>query len=147
MVNDKLLPIYVVDDNPIDRLLMKRVMQEAGFENEILFLESGERLLERLNWDLEQGEITGVRKLPGLIFLDLNMPLMDGHEILKHLKRHYGLRRIPVIIFTNSTNPVEVTSVYKQGASAFLTKPTEYRDMVSLMKLTRSLWVDTIRLP
>ena len=78
--------------------------------------------------------------------MDLNMPRLNGQETLERIKKNEKLRKIPIIILTNSSNPQNVEDAYGAGASAFVTKPESFEAMVALMQMTRVFWLESARL-
>jgi two-component system response regulator len=139
--------ILVADDDEGDRFLINKAMKANGVENQIQFLEDGQKLVDHLNEYLKSTHPGDKPSLPCLILLDLNMPLLDGWEALKIVKSHALLREIPVVILTNSDNPADVAGSYKEGANSFFTKPLDYLDLVSLMGLLKSYWFQNAKLP
>jgi CheY-like chemotaxis protein len=71
---------------------------------------------------------------PDLIFLDLNMPGMNGFDVLKELKKSIRLKNIPVVIFSTSSNPKDIKETESLGAHTFITKPSQYADLRDLLK-------------
>lgn len=71
---------------------------------------------------------------PDVIFLDLNMPIMNGQQFLSELKKHHELRAIPVIIFSTSSSHHTIKSLKDLGASDFITKPSLYNELVEILK-------------
>ncbi|HTA76452.1 MAG TPA: response regulator [bacterium] len=139
--------ILVADDDEGDRFLINKAMKANGVENQIQFLEDGQKLVDHLTENLKSTHPGDKPSLPCLILLDLNMPLLDGWEALKIVKNHAQLREIPVVILTNSDNPEDVTSSYLEGANSFFTKPLDYLDLVRLMGLLKNYWFQNAKLP
>ena len=139
--------IVVADDDEGDRYLIQKAMEDSGVEGEVQFLEDGQVLVDRLNQDLATSASSGTSTLPCLIILDLNMPRLDGRDVLKIVKTHPDLKRIPVVIMTNSRNPQDVESTYRDGANSFFTKPLDYTGLVALMTLLKTYWLERATLP
>jgi two-component system, response regulator len=137
--------ILVADDDEGDRYLIQKAMEDSGVDGDVQFLEDGQKLVDRLT--AQVATQSGTANLPCLILLDLNMPRMDGREVLKVLKSHPDLKGIPVVVMTNSKRPEDVESTYKDGANSFFTKPLNYSGLVSLMSLIKTYWLQTARLP
>ncbi|GAB3902235.1 hypothetical protein GCM10028803_28440 [Larkinella knui] len=91
--------------------------------------------------------LENARHLPALIFLDLNMPRMDGFATLDELRSNPAFRSIPVIIFTTSSLPEHITRCYQLGANSYLIKPSGYQQLTTLIHQIRTFWFDTARLP
>jgi CheY-like chemotaxis protein len=138
--------ILVADDDEGDRYLIQKAMEDSGMDGDVYFLEDGQKLIDRLT-----GELVGDRPagpgLPCLILLDLNMPRMDGREVLKIVKSHPELKGIPVVVMTNSKRQEDVESTYKDGANSFFTKPLNYSGLVGLITLLNKYWLQTARIP
>ncbi len=139
--------ILVADDDQDDCFLMKKAMADGGVKNQVRFLEDGRKLLDYLGEKKSGQPGKGPPALPCLILLDLNMPRLDGRETLRLLKEDPRFQKIPVVILTNSRNPEDVEKAYQDGAVSFVTKPAEYKDMVSLMALLKIYWFQTVKLP
>lgn len=111
-----------VDDDQEDREFFCEALKEIDPSIVCLVAESAKDAL-----DLLQSHMP----LPDYIFLDINMPLMDGKQCLKKLKSIPGLQSIPVIMYSTSTNTQEIRECYRLGAIDFLIKPHRYEKLVS----------------
>ena len=80
------------------------------------------------------GKLTNMEVRPNLIFLDLNMPLMNGHEFLQQILKEDSLKHIPIFVFTTSSNPRTIDEVKKLGARDLITKPNSFNEMLSLLR-------------
>ena len=121
--------ILMADDDEDDRSFFAEAMKESGYEHELRFAFDGNDLLEQLN-QLKSVEFI---KLPDLIFLDLNMPVRDGRETLKILKKDPHFALIPVFIYTTSNSDFDVNLCYKNGANLFITKPSDFDVIVNII--------------
>ena len=130
--------IIITDDDDDDRLLFKSVFDSSWLDCEVAFAGDGVELLDHLE---------NTRQLPSLIFLDLNMPRMDGFATLIELRSNPAYRSIPVIIFTTSSLPEHITRCYQLGANTYLTKPPGYQQLTNLINQIRAFWFDTARIP
>lgn len=121
--------ILLVDDDPEDHVIMKEAMEtvitEPGF---IQFTTSGVKALELL------AACPVADKLPRLVVLDLNMPILSGTETLSRLKKDKRLQHIPIIIFSTSANPIEKEKCINLGAYSYLIKPHTYQQIVEMAK-------------
>ena len=143
---NKSLIILMADDDPDDRLLVKDALAECDPAQQIQFAENGEDLLNYLEHrDRHQDASAAPR--PGLILLDLNMPLKDGREALRDIKSHPHLRRIPVVIFTTSNADTDIRQTYDLGANSFVTKPTRFASLVEVMRSLCGYWSGVVTLP
>ncbi|MGA0558731.1 response regulator [Larkinella sp. VNQ87] len=130
--------IIITDDDDDDRLLFKSVFDAGWVDCEVLFAEDGVELLNQLE---------STRQLPALIFLDLNMPRMDGFATLNELRSNPIYRSVPVIILTTSSLPEHITRCYELGANSYLIKPPGYQQLTQLVEQIRSFWLNTARIP
>lgn len=115
----------LVDDDPDDSLLFKEILQEVKSSVRFVSATNGKAALTLLR----SGEIP----LPQIIFLDLNMPLMNGKECLLELKQDAQLMHIPVIIYTTSSQSRDIEETMMGGALCFITKPTSLKDLRSIL--------------
>jgi CheY-like chemotaxis protein len=116
--------LLLVEDNPIHAKLMIRQLAAVCATSEIEWAKDGEAALERLQAD----------PLPDLVLLDLKLPKLDGHDVLRSIKQNERLKGIPVVMVTTSNWDEDVSRAYELGASAYLVKPldcTEWRSMLS----------------
>jgi CheY-like chemotaxis protein len=128
--NPCLKMILLVDDDPDDRELFADALQVVGEGLSLRTVENGIQALELLHRE---------NVMPGLIFLDLNMPLMNGHDCLKGIKANEHTRHIPVIIFSTSILEETVDAVYSSGASLYAVKPNSFSALKELQKTILSL--------
>jgi CheY-like chemotaxis protein len=123
--------IFLVEDDIDDQFLFLDALKEIDRSISCRVAENGK---EALN-DLKR-----LTELPDLIFLDLNMPLMNGFECLGKLKKDKRLRDVPVVIFTTSKNPADAEATHQLGANVFFSKPSRFADLKS--KLQRILSIN-----
>jgi two-component system, response regulator len=120
--NNKIIPILVADDDEEDRMLIKDAMEESKLLNPLHFVVDGQEVMDYL---LRKGKFVDAEKnpLPGLILLDLNMPKMDGRQVLKEIKNNPKLRTIPIIVLTTSKAEEDILKTYDLGVNSYITKP------------------------
>lgn len=130
--------ILLVEDNPDDVELTLLAFKKNNFANEIKVVEDGE---EAVNFLL--GENGGVSKfgIPELILLDLKLPKVNGHEVLKEIKSNKKTRRIPVVILTSSQEEEDIIKGYDLGANSYVRKPVDYQDFVSVVNNLGVYWL------
>ena len=145
---DKAIPkakvILMAEDDLDDRLLAKDALAECGLGEELYFVDNGEELLDYL---LQRGKFNAQTPQPGLILLDLNMPVKDGREVLQEIKANASLRRIPVVVLTTSRADTDIEQIYLLGANSFITKPVRYETLVEVMRTIGQYWFKTVELP
>jgi two-component system response regulator len=118
------ISILVVDDDPEDREFTRRALEDIGYPVDCRFVADGEAAVDYLiNRCGNATPLCGPR--PDLIFLDLNLPRLGGHEVLTLVRQNEWLRHIPVLVLTTSSSNDDVTRSYLGGANAFITKPPD----------------------
>lgn len=134
--------ILLVEDNPNDIEITRRALQKGQLKNELTIARDGQEAI-----DLLFGQ-PGVRgSLPGLILLDLNLPRVDGREVLSRIKSDPELRRIPVIVLTTSTREEDVVRSYDLGVNTFISKPVRFEDFIKVITAIQEYWIVIATLP
>lgn len=136
--------IIVAEDDADDRYLMQTALAETQFNEQVIFVDNGVELLHHLE---SIGENKDHPTYPRLILLDLNMPKMDGREVLKKIKLHENFCKIPVIVFSTTKNQDEVTRCYEMGANTYIVKPVSYDILVETMRDLCNYWFKVATLP
>lgn len=137
------MDILLVEDNPADVRLIREALAEDGMAADLHWSASGESALEYLRASGSPAN----PGLPDLVLLDLNLPGLNGHEVLAEIKGDKRLRRIPVVVLTSSTARRDVLSAYDEHANAYVVKPDDYDEFLSLVGSLRSYWRDSVLLP
>ncbi len=135
--------ILLVEDNPGDVLLLKEFLKGAKSPFNLHVAEDGEEALLFLN----QQDKYHVSPRPDLIILDLNLPKVDGFEVLQFVKQNPKLKSIPVIILTSSHAEMDITKSYDLHANCYLTKPSELSEFSEMVKSIEHFWFDIVKLP
>lgn len=135
--------ILLVEDNVGDARLVMEALKECHIPISLTVVGDG---LQALDFLRHQRPYTGAA-LPDLVLLDLNLPKMDGREVLVKIKTDPALQHIPVIIFTSSTADDEVLLAYRHGASCYLTKPLELTSYFAILQELVTFWGTRARLP
>ncbi|WP_456311722.1 response regulator [Pseudomonas shirazensis] len=117
--------IILIDDDEEDHQIFLAALEQISNSVKYHFFTDGRKALQ----DLISGNIQ-----PQAIFLDLNMPLMSGHEFLAQIKQIEKLQSIPIIIFTTSSDPSIKEMSLAMGAKDFLTKPSDFKDLIALLE-------------
>ena len=132
--------ILLVEDDPADAMLIQDALRERPWQHVVTQVEDGVAALQHLN-DPEQPH-------PDLILMDLNMPRMNGRELLAVLKADQTLKAIPVVVLTTSAAPDDVSAAYQGYANAYITKPVNLDDFISAVRSIDAFFLDTAtRLP
>lgn len=137
------IEILLVEDSPSDANLMIREFSKAKIANNLHWLENGEDAMDYLRC---QGEFADVLR-PDLILLDLNLPGMDGREVLAEVKADEDLKRIPIVILTTSTDEEDVLRSYNLNANCYVTKPIDINQFIQVIKLINEFWLAAVKLP
>ena len=138
--------ILVAEDDADDRFLLQTVFEEKGYNDHVDFVENGVELMEYLTQIIDTKTI-GTTHLPGFILLDLNMPKKDGREVLRDLKQHPILKRIPVVVFTTTKNDNEIKRCYELGANTYVVKPVSFNELAKVIEDIRGYWFETASIP
>lgn len=127
-------PILLVEDNPLDVALTLRAFQRCKLANPILVARDGEEALAWVpRW--ESGETK-----PAVILLDLKLPKIDGLAVLKTLKAHAVLRRIPVVVLTTSGEDCDIQAAYDLGANSYIIKPVGFDNFMNVAQQIELYW-------
>jgi two-component system, response regulator len=128
--------LYLVEDNLSDIELVKISLHELQIPIEIVCLRDGQELIESLNGNPDKNDV-------GLILMDLNMPRMNGHEVLRTLQANLTWRNLPVVIFSTSTNEYDISTSYDLGARAYVCKPTDFMSFHNTIHSIIKFWMNT----
>ena len=120
--------ILLVEDNAGDIFLVRRALEKQGLKHHLTIARNGEEAMQLLK-QAENGPITDA---PELVLLDLNLPKVDGGQILSHIRQTYAYAATPVIIITSSDSPADRDRALSLGANVYFRKPT---DLSSFMQL------------
>ncbi|MGC4890977.1 response regulator [Micromonospora sp. DT227] len=135
--------ILVVDDDPGDVLMIEEALEESDVEKVIDVVADGEEAMEFLR---REGRHTGAQR-PDVILLDLNMPRMDGRQVLGEVKRDENLRSIPIVVLTTSNADTDVVSSYTLQANAYVTKPIDLDDFNDVVRRIDEFFGRVVVLP
>lgn len=136
---NKLATILVADDDDDDRFLVQSALEDCGVINPIVFMKDGRALIDYLRYNNAA--------IVGLILLDLNMPCMDGREVLRILKSDEQLRKIPVVVLTTSKSVEDIEECYAIGANCYVVKPASYSLFNDTIATLIKFWVELSQLP
>jgi len=143
LVQDKPVEILLVEDNPGDERLTREALQEGQLASQLHVVHDGVEALDFLH---RRGSYRNAVR-PDLILLDLNLPRMDGREVLAEIKRHPELKRIPIVILTTSQSEQDVSYSYDLHANCYVTKPVRFDRFISVVRLIEDFWLGTVQLP
>ena len=134
-------PLLLVEDNPLDVDLTLRAFRRRKLANPVLVARDGEEALAWIpRW--ESGEIQ-----PAVILLDLNLPRIDGLTVLRTLKAHAVLRRIPVVVLTTSKEDRDIHAAYDLGVNSYIVKPVDFNNFMDVAQQIELYWCVFNELP
>ncbi|MGD9852986.1 MAG: response regulator [Nitrospirales bacterium] len=146
-LNADRMPILVIDDSSEDYQTLQRCFNKLGFDNPLVHCAEGEKALSLLE-STSGPKVPATPTLkPGCIFLDLNIPDMDGRTILRSIKTHPQLKQTPVLVLSSSDDPNDITASYRDGANFYMVKPSNFEALVKSMRAFRNFWLETVEHP
>jgi CheY-like chemotaxis protein len=123
-MNEQSVAILLVEDDPGHAMLIEKNLRRAGVINDIIRLDDGGKAVDFL---FKQGEYADDRNpAPLLVLLDMNLPVLDGCQVLQRIKVDERTRRIPVVMLTTTDSPQEISRCYDLGCNIYIVKPVEY---------------------
>lgn len=136
--------ILLAEDDEGHALLVKRNLARAGIANHIVHVTDGQ---EALDFVRRKGKhASRAAGTPLLLILDINMPCLDGVQVLQQIKADEGTAKIPVIMLTTTDDPREIQRCYEIGCSVYITKPVEYEQFVEAVKRL-GLFLQVVQVP
>ncbi len=133
----KLAHILLVEDNEGDILLTQEAFDECRIKTIISVARNGQEALDFL---FKKGAFADVKK-PDLILLDINMPIFNGHEVLKQLKADEQLKKIPVIMLTTSSSERDISTAYENHCNSYVKKPLDIDDFLKAVLKIEEFWL------
>lgn len=131
--------ILLIEDNPDDIELTKLAFKKNNFANEIIVVEDGQEAVDFLLGDHPEGiEKVGY---PEVILLDLQLPKINGHEVLKRIKANRDTKRLPVVILTSSQEEEDIIKGYDYGANSYVRKPVDYQEFLKVVNNLGVYWL------
>lgn len=140
------LTVLLVEDNPRDVRLTQRAFSHAGLPHDLRVVRDGDEALAYL---LREGAYVDPHAAPrpDVILLDLNLPRMGGHDLLRKVKQDTRFKQVPIIVLTTSGRSDDVRLAYEQGANAYLLKPVEFSRFTDVIGQLGKFWLETVELP
>lgn len=135
-MRSKKLRILLVEDNPDDIKITERALSRSNVKSELYVVRDGQEALDFL---YKRGQYADAPR-PDLIFLDLKLPKVSGHEVLTTIKQDEKLRRIPVIVLTISRSEEDMVKAYDSGASGYIQKPVSSSEFIKVITTVRDYW-------
>ncbi len=135
--------ILLVEDSPGDVRLTIEALKDGKVKNDLSIVGDGVEALAFLKGEGKYAEAPR----PDLILLDLNLPRMDGRELLTIIKQEEKLKRIPVVVLTTSEAEADVLRVYDLNANCYITKPVDLDKFIAVIKAIEDFWLTIVKLP
>jgi len=133
--------ILLAEDDRADQEIIRRSLNKADLNYDLHIVNNGEELLKYID-----GTEKGKNKEPDLILLDLNMPKIDGRQVLEKLKQEKILNRV-IIILTTSQNQNDIDFAYAKGVKSFITKPSTLNEFNKMINQLQKYWLESVILP
>ena len=132
--------ILLVEDNPDDVELTRLAFDEAKIANQLAVVGDG---AEALDYLFARGRFSDrdPADLPSLVLLDLNLPKIDGREVLQAIRANEATRALPVVVLTTSTEPFDVEATYALGVNSYIQKPVDFEQFVWAVKQVGLYWL------
>ncbi|MBM3999661.1 MAG: response regulator [Planctomycetes bacterium] len=144
--NSRRVVILLAEDDPGDQELTRRALQDDVLLVDLQIVDDGEQALDYLHRRGPYSEECRA-PTPDLILLDLNMPRINGREVLQHLKRDPELSRIPVVVLTTSQQEADILRSYDLGCNSYIQKPVDIDQFVDAVRQLGKYWFEVVTLP
>lgn len=135
--------ILLVEDNEGDIILARKALQKARIINRVTVISDGEEavrfLFRQPPYENEQ--------VPDLVLLDINIPKINGKEVLALVKNDEGLRTIPIVMLTTSDSEMDVLESYRHHANCYIVKPVDFTKFMEVIRAIENFWISIVRLP
>ncbi|KQR17867.1 response regulator [Cellulomonas sp. Leaf334] len=135
--------VLLVEDDPGDQLLVREVFEHHGHAAALVMVDDGEEALDYL---YRRGAHTSARR-PALILLDLNLPKVNGREVLEQIKTDPALAPIPVVVLTTSDAEEDIVRMYAAHANAYVSKPIDWDQFTAVVQHITGFYLELVRLP
>jgi CheY-like chemotaxis protein len=141
--NLNVISVLLVEDDPGDVVLIREAFEHNKVHNELVVVSDGVEAIEYLRG---AGKHAGAQR-PDVILLDLNLPRMDGREVLAEIKDDADLRTIPVVVLTTSEAEEDILRSYDLHANAYVTKPVDFDCFIEIVRQIDDFFVSVVKLP
>ena len=135
--------ILLVEDNEGDIVLTLEALKEARVGNSVMVVRDGEEAMQFL---LKLGQFKN-SETPDIILLDINLPRMNGKEVLEEIKKNESLRMIQIIMLTTSNSENDIRECYRNHANCFITKSSDFQKFKNEVELIKDFWLGIVQLP
>lgn len=137
------MSILLIEDDAVHMKLIRRALEKGGYGDNIINLEDGEKAIAYL---FSEGK-TERHSLPKLILLDINLPKINGIEVLKRIKEDERLRIIPVVMLSTSNNRIDMEKCLRYNANSYIVKPLDFQNFMDKMKNIAQYWLEVHSVP
>ncbi|NBE80929.1 response regulator [Micromonospora rubida] len=137
------IEVLLVEDDPGDVLMTQEAFEEHKLRNRLTVVSDGDEALAYLRREGQFADAVA----PDLILLDLNLPRRDGREVLEEIKQDEQLCRIPVVVLTTSQADEDILRSYQLHANAYVTKPVDFEQFISVVRQIDEFFVSVVKLP
>lgn len=139
----KPITILLIEDNEGDILLTVDALKEFKIPNKVTVVKDGWEAVQFI----ENSGIYAHKKEPDLILLDINLPKMNGHEVLMNIKNNENKKHIPIVMLTTSSSQIDILKSYQNHANCYITKPADINDFARVMASIENFWLTIVQLP
>jgi CheY-like chemotaxis protein len=143
IIGGKPIDILLVDDNPADARLTREALDDSKIANALHHVVDG---MEAIAFLRREAPYQAAPR-PDIILLDLNMPRMDGRQVLAEIKNDDRLKTIPIVILTTSEAEEDIVKSYQLHANCYVTKPVDFDKFVTIVQAIEDFWLSIVRLP
>lgn len=140
------LTVLLIEDNPRDVKLTQRAFKQTEMMHDLRVVRDGDEALAYLHREGAYADPQNAPR-PDVILLDLNLPRMGGHELLRRVKQNPRFKHVPIIVLTTSGRPDDILQAYDAGANAYLLKPVEFTRFTEVLGQLGKFWLETVQLP
>lgn len=137
------IKILLVEDNEGDIVLTMQAMKKAKITNDVQVVKDGQSALQYLR---KKGQYKNA-ETPGLILLDINLPKLDGIQVLAEIKKDSAFMLIPVLMLTTSDSEKDILKSYQCNANCYITKPVDFQKFTDVVQRIKDFWITIVQLP
>lgn len=134
--------VLIGEDDPADRDLIRRALSNGSIDFELV--SDGAEVIDYIE-SSRDFEATNLR--PDLIIVDLNMPRLNGRQVLEHIRSNMGEMKVPVVIFSSSNRETDIIECYDAGCASYVVKPTDLEPFVGAVNLVVAYWLELVEPP
>lgn len=140
------MTILLVEDNPDEEKLAMLAFERSGFVNRVVVARDGQQAIDYM---FAQGEHLGrdVKNLPSVIFLDINLPKINGLDVLKLIRKDERTKLVPIVLLTTSDEDRDIAEGYSSGANSYIRKPFDFKEFMQQIKTLGNYWLELNQTP